>query len=69
MESASPERSGVLVVRAWIEEDAERGLRARITSTLDIARGDEVVSLAARPEEIYEAVREWLEAFVRGGGV
>jgi hypothetical protein len=36
----------------------------RITSTLDVSRGDELVSIAATPEEVYETVRAWLEGFL-----
>jgi hypothetical protein len=36
---AADEKTGVLVIRAWLEEDlGESALRARITQTLDISR-------------------------------
>jgi hypothetical protein len=31
------ERVGVLVIRIWMDNDSESGLRARITRTLDVA--------------------------------
>ncbi len=70
------ERTGVLVVRAWIERGS--GLRARITSTLDVSRRENRSAEAARtPEEIQAAVGRWLDAFLedeerpeaRDGGV
>jgi hypothetical protein len=51
-------------VRAWHEDDPAAPLRARITSTLDVSRGDELVSAAAAPEDVYETVRAWLDAFL-----
>jgi len=66
----------VLVVRAWIERGS--GLRARITSTLDVSRrGNRSADAARTPEEIKAAVGRWLDAFVedaeraepRDGGV
>jgi hypothetical protein len=59
-----PRPTAVLIVRAWHEDDPAASLRVRITSTLDISRGDELVSAAATPEEVYEALRAWLEAFL-----
>jgi hypothetical protein len=59
------ERTGVLVVRAWIESDAAGGLRARITRTLDLTTHDEITSTASTPAEITRVVVDWLDAFVR----
>jgi antitoxin component HigA of HigAB toxin-antitoxin module len=57
------DRTGILILRLWIEEDAHEGLRARITQTLD--SGDEqAMATAADPEDIYAVVRTWVEAFV-----
>lgn len=62
----APERTAVLVIRAWLEEEkVESPLRARITSTLDVSapRATETV-VAASEEEVVKAVRDWLRAFV-----
>ena len=59
----SSDRTGILILRLWIEADARDGLRARITQTLD--SGDEqAMATAANPEDIYAVVRTWVEAFV-----
>jgi hypothetical protein len=58
------ERTGVLVVRAWIEAGERGGLRARITRTLDVSTHEEVSSSAATPAEITRVVVDWLDAFV-----
>lgn len=55
---------GLLVVRAWVEPDGERGLRARITQTLDLAGRDESVTVVSSAEEVLAAVRTWLDAFL-----
>jgi hypothetical protein len=54
------------VVRAWLEDATDKSLRARITHTLDVARPGETVILTATREEVYAAVRSWLEAFTAG---
>jgi hypothetical protein len=63
VEGADGERTGVLVVRAWLEDASDKRLRARITHTLDVARPGETVIVTAGREEVYAAVRSWLEEF------
>jgi hypothetical protein len=54
-----PERVGLLLVRAWIE-DADPVLKARITYTLDLVSNGQVVRTAATRAGIDEVVSEWL---------
>ena len=61
--TSEAERTGVLVVRAWTET-ADRSVRARITSTLDVEGGAQNSQAAASAEEILTAVRKWIEDFV-----
>jgi hypothetical protein len=56
----------VLVVRAWLEDTSETALRARVTQTLDIAAQDVVVIIASSSDDVCDAVRAWLDAFVEG---
>jgi hypothetical protein len=65
----SAERTGVLVIRAWIEENGETRLRVRITRTLDVGRREEISTVAATPEEVTGAVAEWLDSFLQAGPV
>jgi hypothetical protein len=51
------------VVRAWTEGQDE-SLRARITYTVDLDRGEEVTRAAATPQEVEGAVRAWLAALL-----
>jgi hypothetical protein len=59
------ERTGVLVVRVWMEGDAP--LRARLTATDDLSAPVQEESAASGVDEIVAAVRGWLERFVRPG--
>lgn len=56
------ERTGVLVVRAWIEGDPPQ-LKARITQTIDVASREPAATTASTAEQIFAAVRRWLEEF------
>ncbi len=58
------EKTGVLVIRAWLEEGLEtNALRARITSTVDLSADETLETTAASEEEILAAVEAWLRAF------
>ena len=58
------ERTGVLVVRIWVEPGVGGGLRARMTSTLDSTEQDELVTVASTPEGIAAVVRQWIDDFI-----
>jgi hypothetical protein len=58
---AAQERTGVLVVRAWIEGG---DLRARITYTRDIASAKTVETAASSPEGVIRTVENWVRTFV-----
>jgi len=62
---AAVERTGVLVIRVWLEEGLEQNaLRARITQTTDISSPNPTETAAASEREIVAAVEQWLRAFV-----
>ena len=55
------------MVRVWLDAELEAGgLRARITRTQDLSEGAQVVTAAATTDEVYAAIREWLEAYLAG---
>jgi hypothetical protein len=65
--SGQPERTAVLVIRAWLEEEEESDsrFRARVTSTLDVSeRAEPTTTTCAAQHEVVRAVRGWLRAFV-----
>jgi hypothetical protein len=61
-------RTGVLVVRAWLEGSPPGQLRARITQTLDISAPREVVRVVGSADDVLALVRAWLDA-LRGNDV
>jgi len=63
------ERTGLLVIRVWVEKNGEARLRSRITRVLDVSEGEEMTTAAATSEEITAVVTEWLEAFLRDESV
>jgi hypothetical protein len=58
------ERTGMLVVRVWVERDAV--MRARITQSLDVEAQEPSISLAAGVDGIRAALSSWLDAFAHG---
>jgi hypothetical protein len=63
------ERTGVLVIRAWIEVNGEARLRARITRVLDTESREEIASVVATRDEITSTVADWLDAFLQSESV
>lgn len=59
------ERSGVLVLRAWVEQH-DTLLKARITGRLDVFETEETVETTVGVDAALGAVRHWLQAFERG---
>jgi hypothetical protein len=54
------ERTGVLVVRAWVEDER---MVVRITGRSDVLRPEETTLTVTGEEAACAAVREWLAAF------
>ena len=59
-------RTGVLVMRAWLEDSSDTGLRVRITQVFDISQRGEIVAIVGTRDEAEMAVRSWLDAFSAG---
>lgn len=64
MKAQSSDRTGILIVRLWIEGNSSDGFRARITQTLDSTVTEKAMAVAANPEDVYAVVRTWVESFV-----
>jgi hypothetical protein len=58
------DRTGILIVRLWLEDDSLSGLRARITRTVDTLDPEHDVTTAATSEGICAVVQAWVETFV-----
>ncbi len=67
MKTPTSDRTGILIVRLWIEGNAREGFRARVTRTLDSTGHEEEATTAADPEDVYAVVRSWVEAFIESG--
>lgn len=67
MRRSTLDRTGVLIVRLWIETNHQRGLRARITQTLDTMTGEESVAVAASADDICAVVKRWVDDFASPG--
>lgn len=65
MKTDSFDRTGILIVRLWIEGNATGGFRARITQTHDSSGLGQAMTTAGNPEDLYAVVRTWVEAFVQ----
>lgn len=57
-----PSGASLFVVRVWLEDEL---LRARITESLDLVNGHEVVAIADSAAEIERRLHEWLAAVGR----
>jgi hypothetical protein len=62
----APRHTGILVVRAWLEDQCDERLRARITWTVDLSRRDVTRVAAFSQEEIQRVVRTWLDVLLAG---
>jgi hypothetical protein len=59
------ERSGVLVVRAWIEGDPAQ-LKARLSHTIDLTQREPKSATVSSAKDIHEEIDRWLDALVTG---
>jgi hypothetical protein len=59
-------RTGLLVIRAWIEEGSSEPLRAHIRLTADVSSGFEQAMTLSQVPSVCEAVETWLGNVVSG---
>ena len=60
-------RTGLLIIRAWIEEGSSEPLRAHIRLSSDVSAGIERTLTVARVEEVGATVEDWLADILAGG--
>jgi hypothetical protein len=53
-------RTGLMVIRAWIEEGSTKPLRAQVRHTIDVRTGFEAESTLTEPERVVAEVRAFL---------
>jgi hypothetical protein len=59
-------RTGLLVIRAWLEEGSRQPLRAQIRLTTDVSAGFIHATTVAEVDAACETVRGWLEQMLAG---
>jgi hypothetical protein len=57
-------RSGLLIIRAWVEPGSSSPLRAQIRHTIDVTRGFDRSLTVAQEEAVVAAVQTWLSAML-----
>jgi hypothetical protein len=62
--AGQPERTGVLVLRVWVEGHTRSGVRARVTQTTDVTTSESAVVTVESVEQVCAMVRRWLESFL-----
>ena len=63
------DRTGLLIIRAWIEEGSSEPLRAHIRISDDVADGFRRTVTLSRPEEVCAEVQEWLVQLLRNANL
>jgi len=61
----STDRTGLLIIRAWIEEGSSEPLRVQVRICTDVATGLEHTLTTTRADAVCAAVREWLDEMLR----
>jgi hypothetical protein len=61
---AVPERTGILVIRVWVEQDDTGRLRARLTQAADLGETATTLTVATGVPGICDAVEAWLRRFL-----
>ncbi len=57
----SLDRTGLLIIRAWVEQGSSKPLRAQIRLTTDVASGFASEMTLAEVEAVSAAVEAWLD--------
>jgi hypothetical protein len=59
-------RTGLLIIRAWVEPGSSSPLRVQIRLTTDVSKGFERSLTVAQEEAVVEAVQAWLSEMLAG---
>jgi len=61
---SAPERTGILVVRVWLEPGTPGRLRARLTQAADLGDPGTTLATASDLPGVCDAVEAWLRRFL-----
>lgn len=59
----APDRTGLLIIRAWIEPHPTAPFRATVRQTTDLEAGLQHTARLSSTESVEAVVREWLRHF------
>jgi hypothetical protein len=59
------ERTGLLIIRAWTEDDSSQPLRAHVRLSTNIAAGVERTVTLTCPDDVGATVAQWLAEVMR----
>jgi hypothetical protein len=59
-------RTGLLIIRAWVEPESSSPLRAQIRLTTDVAHGVERSLTLTQEEAVVTAIHTWLSEILTG---
>lgn len=59
------DRSGLLIIRAWLEPESSEPLRAEVRLSTDVSAGFDRTVTLAQPEAVCATVQEWLDDLLR----
>ena len=63
-DSTTPPRTGILVIRVWLEQEGPGRLRARLTQAADLGDPGTTLSTASDLPGVCDAVEAWLRRFL-----
>lgn len=61
----SLDRTGLLIIRAWLEDGSSKPLRARVRLTTDVTNGFDSEVMLADVHTVTGVVEAWLEDILR----
>jgi hypothetical protein len=64
MAALPQDRTGVMVIRVWLESPTSCGLRARVIRTSNVMAEERETTAAATVDDVCDQVRTWLESFL-----
>jgi hypothetical protein len=64
--AVADDRSAALLLRVWIEEGSDQ-FRARVMAIGSGGGTDHTVALASSPDQVLEAVGQWLDEYLQRG--
>jgi hypothetical protein len=68
MHSPSATKSGLLIIRAWVERDVP-GFRARVIQMFEATGREQDIATVGNVQDLADAIAVWVQGFQEGAGV